>query len=616
MNSCPSHDARRLFLLMATLAAVATLWLAAPGAEAKSAKISNLDISLEVRSDGSIEVSEESTWKFSGGDFSRVSRELLLLSGQELLSLSVYERSGGSLIPYSPGQMGVRTPGTYAVSGGGQAYQIEIYYSAGSGETRTFVISYEVAGVAVVYQDVADVQWTWIGKANTAAVDRLTVNARIPASAIPLDDFRVWGHGPLSGEVRKLSNSEAVWEVKKIPPNTLVDGRMVFPASLISARNVIPRQGLPQILEEEQRQAEAANRERLEQRLKAVGAVAFGLVSAGIWLLLFLRFGREYRPSVSPPYERDIPSALPPAVVGYLWNFGSVTPKEVTATLMDLVRRGFMRIQPAGSFDPGIFAAERPDYAYVWTGTPKKSGDSMRPFEEMVAGFVLGAVNPALGLPTQSALESFTRSHPSNVRSFFTNFQRAVREAGEMEGFIERRSLAISVVAGVLAAGTAGVALVLFGVPWGLFPFAVGLLEFFGTATMKRRSRRGRDEYERWKAFARFLQDFSIMGERLPTELPLWERYLVYAIPLGVAEKVIEQMRFLLPPEQSDQLLRGYGYTPARGGYSGAAGYSLVSGFTGAFSAAVSRASSGSGRGGGFSGGGGGGGGGGGYSAD
>src|SRR5690606_6480521 len=52
------------------------------------------------------------------------------------------------------------------------------------------------------------------------------------------------------------------------------------------------------------------------------------------------------------------------------------------------------------------------------------------------------------------------------------------------------------------------------------------------------RTRIGQTEYAKWKAFKRFLNDYSRMASREPLAVHLWDHYFVYAIPLGVAKKM------------------------------------------------------------------------------
>ncbi|MGH2687162.1 MAG: DUF2207 family protein, partial [Actinomycetota bacterium] len=131
-----------------------------------------------------------------------------------------------------------------------------------------------------------------------------------------------------------------------------------------------------------------------------------------------------------------------------------------------------------------------------------------------------------------------------------------------------------------------------------------------------RLSKNMRERVARWGAFRRFLTEFSTLPEAPTLAVIIWEHYLVYAVALGVADEVEDQVRGLVPAERlpepwpgapsGDDGYRFYHHsiysTPAHTATGAAAAVGWSSGWGGS--------SSGGGGGGGFSGGGGGGGGG------
>ena len=48
---------------------------------------------------------------------------------------------------------------------------------------------------------------------------------------------------------------------------------------------------------------------------------------------------------------------------------------------------------------------------------------------------------------------------------------------------------------------------------------------------------------ERWKKFKKFLEDYSLIKEHPPESIAIWNRYLVYATALGVADEVYKAMK-------------------------------------------------------------------------
>ena len=79
---------------------------------------------------------------------------------------------------------------------------------------------------------------------------------------------------------------------------------------------------------------------------------------------------------------------------------------------------------------------------------------------------------------------------------------------------------------------------------WGTFlviPFIplTLFLAFLSQKSLSRWSREGALEFKRWQAFRRFISDFSLMREAPSILLHIWDRYLVYAVVLGVAEDLL-----------------------------------------------------------------------------
>lgn len=65
----------------------------------------------------------------------------------------------------------------------------------------------------------------------------------------------------------------------------------------------------------------------------------------------------------------------------------------------------------------------------------------------------------------------------------------------------------------------------------------------------------GEDEYAKWKALYDFLNSSTLMKERTVIELPLWEKYLVYATAFGISDKVVKALEIRCPDVSSSPIL-------------------------------------------------------------
>jgi uncharacterized membrane protein len=117
-------------------------------------------------------------------------------------------------------------------------------------------------------------------------------------------------------------------------------------------------------------------------------------------------------------------------------------------------------------------------------------------------------------------------------------------------------------------------------------------------------------EMKKWKAFKRYITDFSAMKDAPATLLHIWDRYLVYAVVLGVAKQLLKNLSSL-SAERNIPVAAVAWYHPAGMKAGGMMTPQAFDAFSSNMSNMVTVLSSSSSVGGGFSGGGGGGGGGG-----
>ncbi len=84
--------------------------------------------------------------------------------------------------------------------------------------------------------------------------------------------------------------------------------------------------------------------------------------------------------------------------------------------------------------------------------------------------------------------------------------------------------------------------------------FIFGICCIISSVYMKKQSGKyilltqfGENEYAKWRGLYNFLNSETLMSERTYVELPLWERYLVYATAFGLSEKVINAISIRCP---------------------------------------------------------------------
>ena len=83
----------------------------------------------------------------------------------------------------------------------------------------------------------------------------------------------------------------------------------------------------------------------------------------------------------------------------------------------------------------------------------------------------------------------------------------------------------------------------LTGNPIFMLSFPLGITLSFSKTSAKCPSKKLAETISKWQAFKNFLSDYSQLEEAKITSIHLWEQYFVYAIALGVSDKVVKAYR-------------------------------------------------------------------------
>jgi len=595
----------------------------------RSLTMDQIIVDAQVQPDASMLVTERITVDFSGqwnGFYVKIPQ-----GDTPIADVQVSEN--GQPFTFNPGTE-YGPPGTFLIKYEGSDILIDWSINAYD-QVRTFDLSYRVVNAVKIYPDVAELYRKFIGEANGNKISYVQVNLTLPPGAEHFkqgEDIRIWGHGPLNGEVEFAGPNEVVLQVNDLSPYTFMEGRVLMPVSLFAgapAEAFDAQPALSRILSEEKGWAEQANKERAMARVE-VGAGA-GIVAAALGgvFMLWRRFGRKHSTVFDGDYYRDLPANYSPAELSVLWNFKAMNANDITATIMDLARRQFLFLEEdtvqvrrlLGSKEVTTFRLSfmpAPEPAAL----RKPEEATLRPHEIELIDFLKNDIGGGKDYIYLTDIEEYAKKYGEAFYAFWRSWTSSILAKCETYNFFDSNGsmtlftvlggVALFVLGFVLAAriGTIGWAMII-----------AGIIIFFIPRLFKRRSVTGQEDYVRWAAFKRFLEHFSEMQRHEIPSLIIWEHYLVYAVTLGVAKEVIKQLEVVFPNMQDGDYRFGYGWMMYGTYHTGM--NTLTNSFDGIGNSferslasaqkAVSKSSSGSGGGGGFSGGGGGGGGGGSY---
>ena len=640
-------------LFFASILMIAVSLMLSVPAFAREYEMVQTDIDATVGTDGSMDVREERIFEFDGS-FNGVYWNLPQGEFQgRYVSVDVVEAGeivGGEKIVYELSSSGDNN--TYSIEDLGYSLRLKIY-ARHSDEEAHFFITYRLNDVVSRHADVSELYWQFVteGWDQESQNVSCTVHLPVPAgeSVIPEDTVRAWGHGPIDASLAFVGD-DIVYSVPGVGSSEFAEARVTFPESWLPDAPKGSDSVLESILEEERAEADKANRSRLYARIAYYGSMAVSaLVAVGTAAYAIKKcidYKKATKPQFDDKYFRDVPTADHPAVLGELYHDGKVTPELFTATLMDLTDRGVIALQHVKIKRDGLFGSKIDDDYRLVAGNKtisdlpestheqraggridRKAFDLM--FEKVALSMAEEDYRPGTYPPMYfSSIEKYAQEHSSSYERGYDAWEAAVNS--EYANRFEQGRKTVEMPVGRLVAfGSIDFILavvfifvsIVFGTPFPIvFVIAAALILagvfsvfsfFIGSAWV---NEEGREVRAKLKALRNWLKDFTRLNEAVPTDVVLWNRLLVMAVVLGVAEEVIEQLETVLPEILHDDYLSStYGWYYVSSSSSRMSPASAVSSAVSTAhsvsvaSEAGSSWSSGGGGGGGFSGGGGGG---------
>lgn len=449
----------------------------------------------------------------------------------------------------------------YASKGDYGVYTIEktsygnniLIFNPSSYNTRGFYVEYRLKNMAVVHEDVAEVGFNLFSDQLRERIKRLELTIHVPKNQQAL---RAWAHGPLWGETKNIDLETIFLTIEDLDPNTPVDIRFVFSKNVVAASSKLSKQtALPSILKVEAEKAEEANlvrenirKEQAQKQLlgRVVLVLQVGWILGLIYFLFraYFKYDREYKSSFQNDYYRDFPADYGPEIVGYLFH-RSIGNDDLSAAILNLIQQKIVDFKEIGE--------KKKDYQLQLI----VARDSLSSKQQFLVSFLFDDKEEVL-------LSTLKKSAKKNYEDFlarYENWKKSALKEAKQQNFYEEQNgpKALLILYSVLGfflgigalmveVGTWVSLLVIF--------VAIGSLVYF--ASMTKRTKRGNDDYLKWNALKKFMLDFGTMQEKELPEIKLWEKYLVYAVSLGCAEKLAKSMKIRMEEMQVNTTDLGY----------------------------------------------------------
>ena len=426
-----------------------------------------------------------------------------------------------------------------------------------SSYARASLITYTLKDLVVVHNDIAEIAHDFIGTDYAEEINNLIIRINLPSSS---KELRIFSHGPLNGNNRIIDDKSVEITYKRLPKNNPVDARVVFDKSLVpKATKKSNADGLNKILEVEKERANYANklRESARKREKMLQTLAIIMeILLGIWLIgliaivykFYNKNDKEYRSEFDGKYFRDFPEEYTPSTVSYLMN-KSINNLSFNAGILDLIRKKAITIEEVTIDKKGLFKNKQ-QKDYKLSRNMNFNLDTLSTSEKKLFNLLIGTVGNG-DYVILGDMKEFSKDYDNAKRliSGYDSWHYACESEAETEEFYEntKKEKTNCILYSLIFIPITFLAL-LCGSNMGrvllMDLFGILAIIYFSSAT--KRTKKGNEQYHKWKGLKNFLADFGRLDEKDLPEIKLWERYLVYATMFGLAVKVQNAMKMNL----------------------------------------------------------------------
>ena len=501
-----------------------------------SFRISDLNVEAKLQKDGSMLVSEAVTYSID--EINGVYFDIDAKGYGGINSLQVFEDNGineNNEISFKKVDSA-----NYEVTENDGVYRIKLY-SKNYNNIRTFKFVYTLPDAIKVYDDVAQLNRKMVGQDWQKGIFTIKVTIEIPVSKnYDNSKILVFGHGPLTGEVDKIDNT-VVYKLEDYYPGDFLEAHILMEPEIFSEfdkSKIIHKDMKQELLDMEARLANEANTERdnaikIKKGIQILSNNPKTILGAeaSIWAVLMyyihIVFKRKNKfKNDEVKYLRDLPDDSSPALVGGIMT-KNVNDNEILATIVDLIRKK-------------VLTLETSDKKTIITLTGSTGLLSAQ--EKTIIDIYINDFGDGRSLDLKSI--GFFHKVPMTTAGKFEKWSDYIINEMNRKGLVYEHIgcgatlifVLLSVIfafGGLLQAALTENTLFMFGIP-------LGVVLFFSAGTAKYPSKKLAETMSKWQAFKNFLSDYSQLEEAKITSIHLWEQYFVYAIALGVSEKVVK----------------------------------------------------------------------------
>lgn len=453
--------------------------------------------------------------------------------------------------------------GVYVISrniNNGRRIKLKVFSPVSSGQKKYVKYEYDIKGALVKYKDMSEFYWNFIGGDWDTSLDNVNVTIKFENEK-DFSSVRVYPHSYANDVELVKGTNYIVISCKHISSNTALDARVVFSNDFVPDATIKKYEEYDVI--ELEKIESLQNHKRMMYKFSNtayIGIFLFGL-SSFIFIVVKSRKHYKYYMKSNLGYYQYIPDKLQLSEYGVLIKGklgGMNNGQMVTSTILDLVNRKYiiMNAQKKSKIDSSI------KYNYYMKLDNKQDMSKLNEEEIMVLTYIfnlkVGDYNDLLNIGNKQIElnEQFKKLSSKYKQAEIYNKKSSYLLSNTYKELYETVSgnlwkyfficlviLVLSLIINIFFINPLNIdnkipVLVISVFLTLSYIFILSISIYSSTQIVRDEYK---EEYDKIFGLKKYIKDYSLIKDRYPIEIALWDKYLVFANLFGIAHKVSKE---------------------------------------------------------------------------
>lgn len=556
-------------------------------ADGPSYDITNYDMDAYIQEDGTIHIDESITYYFSSSangltrdlryyykthkDSMEPNSARYQATGIENLNVAV-TNSDNTTTNFTKASVAEKGDnGVYTINKVNEdkteGYDIMVYSPISSNNFQTVHYSYDITDAVVQYNDMSEIYYNFIGSGIETDVDEFNLDIYLPKS-INMDDVKYYPHTYATKleniQVMLDSSSNCIsFNIKNIPSGKPVDARIVFPNTVLM--NCTKKYNNDYDFNSLYKIEVSMSLGNTRYFIHITINIILGVLLVG-FCIIFLMYGviksNKFRTTIkNVNYFRDIPKRL------NLLEYQALLPSKMTdalssnliiATILDLTNRKILNMETKKN------ANKKKQSEYEYNVSINKNADfsKLYPYEKQILSLIFSdqiSTNFNVSNYTEKIVELNARfkeisKNSKLVQQISKASSKRLIDNKTIYKKVKTRLILnfIILIVTLIILFLCNTLLINPDKSLGIIEFIISFIftaffAFIIIVILDDLYKIPTDKYTQdqkevlglWK----YLKDYSLIKDRYPIELNIWDEYLVFASLFGIADKVSKEFK-------------------------------------------------------------------------